>query len=273
MKKSLGILLAIGLGAPLAMAQNQAPSQPMTVPPGTPAQSDLGMPPQPGITSPSTSGGSGSSGAAESSGAPSGASSESGTAPVNHNNGTDLSSGGSAQMQSEAGAELQPAPPLAEHLQPVVQGDVTYVCGGVGSDEASYMKREAKNYDLMLTFAAKSGAYLADVNVEIKDPKGNSVLQASCDSPMMLIDLPRRGNYKVHADAAGYTLDRTVRVAAAKRKGQHLASAVLVWPQQVAEAQGSAATSTGSSGNRGKGAGESGAGSNNSNKNGNDSAR
>ncbi|HJV86008.1 MAG TPA: hypothetical protein VJ698_11090 [Noviherbaspirillum sp.] len=265
MKKSLGILLALGLGAPLAMAQNQPPSQPMTVPPGTPAQSDLGMPPQPSITSPSTSGTSGSARTTEessgSTSAPSGASSESGSTPVNHNDSTDLSSGGSSQMQSEAGAELQPAPPLADRLQPVVQGDVTYVCGGVGAEEASSMKRQAKNYDLMLTFAAKSGAYLADVNVDIKDPKGNSVLQASCDAPMMLIDLPHSGNYKVHADAAGYKLDRTVRVAAAKRKGQHVASAVLVWPQQVAEAQGTAATSTGSSGNAGESAGGRGTGS------------
>ncbi|WP_136414638.1 MULTISPECIES: hypothetical protein [Oxalobacteraceae] len=265
MKTTFGLLVALALSSPMALAQGTPPAQ---IPPGTPAQSDLGMPSQPGITSPSTSGTSGPATESESGGSvanPVGSSNAtsgaSGTAPVNHaGSSTDISSGGPNPMQSEAGMELAPAPPVTARLQPVVQNDVTYLCGGVGEEEVSYMKNEAKGYDLMLTFAAKSGAYLADVKVDIKDAKGESVLQASCDSPILLVDLPRSGTYRVHADAAGYALNKTVKVAAARKKGQHLASAVLVWPQRVAEAEGTATTSSGSgaSDNAGKSGGATG---------------
>lgn len=158
----------------------------------------------------------------------------------------ELSSGGANATQSEAGMDQRPMPSLASRLKPVTQGDSTYLCGGVGEEEAAYMKQQARKYDLMLTFAARNGAYLADVDVDVNDARGNPVLQANCDGPIMLIDLPKAGSYRVHADAAGYTLDRTVKVAAGKKTGKHLASAVLVWPQQVAEAQGSSSTSSGS---------------------------
>lgn len=154
--------------------------------------------------------------------------------------------------------DLRAVPPSTAELKPAVQGDVTYLCGGVGEEEEAFMKQEAKGYDLMLTFAARNGAYLADVNVDIADAKGNSVLQATCDAPIMLVDLPRSGNYRVNADAAGYTLQRTVKVSAAKKGRPSVAAASLVWPQQVAEGVPSAETATGASGSEEKGSGASG---------------
>ena len=153
-------------------------------------------------------------------------------------------SGASNAMRTEAGADLQAPPSPIARLKPVTHDDVTYLCGGVGAEETAYMKQEAKRYDLMLTFATRDGAYLADVDVDIKDAKGNSVLQTACDSPIMLIDLPHGGKYKVRAETAGYTLNQTVKVASGKGGRQHVASTVLSWPQQVAEA-GVAPTSTG----------------------------
>ena len=182
--------------------------------------------------------------------------------PSNSSNAGDSGdSSGASGMQSEAGAELRQAGAPVAGLQPKTQGDVTYLCGGVGADEASYMKQQARGYDLMLTFAARDGAYLANVNVDIKDAKGNAVLQANCDGPMMLVDLPRSGSYRIHADANGYTLDRTAQVTARHQKTGHVASVVMSWPQQVAEAPAASATSSGSSGNdrasgRSGGAGE-----------------
>lgn len=170
-------------------------------------------------------------------------------------------SSGASGMQSEAGADLRQAAAPVAGLQPKTQGDVTYLCGGVGADEAGYMKQQARGYDLMLTFAARDGSYLANVNVDIKDAKGRDVLQANCDGPMMLVDLPRSGSYRIHADANGYTLDRTAQVTARHQKAGHVASVVMSWPQQVAEAPAASATSSGSSGNdrasgRSGGAGE-----------------
>lgn len=225
MKKSASLSIALGLvSAPLALAQMQAMPQP--------AQDGE----TPEVATPSST-----TGGAEST---SGSTSESAS---------DLSSGGSNGMRSEAGPDQQPPPSPIARLKPVTQDEVTYLCGGVGEEESSYMKQEAKDYNLMLTFATRSGAYLADVDVDIRDAKGNPVLQTSCDSPILLVELPRGGSYRVHAETAGYALNKTVRVGGGKR-AQSLASAVLSWPQQVADT-GSAATATGSSGgNEGGGA-------------------
>lgn len=169
----------------------------------------------------------------------------------------DSSSGasGSSPMRTEASPDLQPPPSPIARLKPVTQDDVTYLCGGVGEEESSYMKQQATGYDLMLTFATRRGAYLADVDVDIRDAGGNTVLQLACDSPILLVDLPRGGNYKVRAEAAGYELNKTVRVAGGrKQQSPRVASSILSWPQQVAEG-GGATTSTGSGASGGRAAG------------------
>jgi uncharacterized membrane protein YgcG len=148
-------------------------------------------------------------------------------------------------------------------LEPKTENGITYLCGGIGREEASYMKQQAGKHDLALTFAAKDGDYLADVNVAIRDARGNPILETRCDGPMMLVDLPKGGTYRIHAETAGYALDRTVAVS-----GNRVATAVLTWPTPVARkgetgeaasgssgAAGSSGTS-GASGDRGSGGGE-----------------
>jgi hypothetical protein len=170
--------------------------------------------------------------------------------PGNASSGESSEGSSASGAHSEAGAELsQPASALARP-KPQVKGDVTYLCGGVGEEEAAYMKSEARGYDMMLTFATRDGSYLANVNVDVRDAKGRPVLQAKCDAPIMLLDVPKSGTYRIRADAAGHTLDRTAKVTAKQKTGARLASVVLTWPQQVAEAPASpeatGATSSGS---------------------------
>jgi hypothetical protein len=159
------------------------------------------------------------------------------------------SSGASNGMQSEAGPEFNSAPPVTQ-LQEKTQNDVAYLCGGVGQEEAAYMKQQAKGYDLMLTFATQKGSYLADVDVSIKNAKGDSVLQAKCDAPMLLVNLPKSGTYRIRAETAGYSLNRTARVTASQNKAQRVARVSMVWPQRVADAGTSPEISSGSSDNR-----------------------
>ncbi|HYD63690.1 MAG TPA: hypothetical protein VEC35_25270 [Noviherbaspirillum sp.] len=213
MKKILTMTIALGLVFPNAFAQVTSPAQPAA-----------------GVE---TSGAPATSGGA--SGAP-----------------QDTSSGSSNVMTTEAGADLPPPPSPIARLKPVTHDDVAYLCGGVGEEESTYMKREAKDYDLMLTFATRKGEYLADVDVDILDAKGNTVLQMACDSPILLVDLPQGGSYRVKAETAGYALNRTVRVAGGKRQAPKVASTVLSWPQTVAEAGGAGVTATGSSGDSGE---------------------
>lgn len=153
-----------------------------------------------------------------------------------------------AQSQTDAGApSFIPDPPPApmSSVQPQTENGITYLCGGVGADETAQMKKVAGDYDLMLTFATRKGNYLANVNVDIADARGNAVLQTTCDAPIMLVDFPKAGTYKVRAETAGYTLTRTARISN-KGGAQPVA---LLWPQQVADVGEAPAPASGSSGN------------------------
>jgi hypothetical protein len=140
-------------------------------------------------------------------------------------------------------------------LEPKTENGITYVCGGVGQEESNYMKKQAGKHDMALTFAARGGEYLANVNVEIADAKGNAILQTTCDGPMMLVDFPKAGTYRVKADASGYRQGQTITV---KGRGESVQQLSLAWPNKVAAMHGATETATGSSGATGTGAAGSG---------------
>ncbi|PFH07807.1 hypothetical protein BCF11_0147 [Collimonas sp. PA-H2] len=129
-------------------------------------------------------------------------------------------------MQSEA--QQLKAPPLSVttlHVQPKTENGFTYLCGGVGLDESNYMKRTAKTYDLMSTFASRSGSYLADVNIDISDKNGKATLQTTCSAPILLIRFPRTGTYSIRAEVGG---DAQTKVVVKEKRGTQ--SIVFVWP-------------------------------------------
>jgi hypothetical protein len=154
-----------------------------------------------------------------------------GTAAGQAERGYGIATGGGNGLRAEAGADRELAQFELEMPRPLMRGDITYLCGGIGQTEARYMHQQARHYDLKLTFASQTGAYLADVDVDIRNAQGESVLQVKCDAPIMLVDFPRSGAYRVHADAAGFTQIQTVRVNA--DSGQRVASVAITWPQQI----------------------------------------
>lgn len=103
--------------------------------------------------------------------------------------------------------------------------DASFVCGGVGEADQQAMKAQAPQHDLMLTFAESTGAYLADVAVQIRNPRGAVVLDATCPGPIMLVDLPRSGRWHITAQVNGERRDKNVVTGAG-----HSARATLVWP-------------------------------------------
>jgi hypothetical protein len=233
-------LLPIILGITSAAAFAQAPMTPPVAPPeqGT---IDLRQPAAPSRT-PASNAAPGSIGA-------------DGSAPV-QNDVPSQSSGQSAiQSPDQAGSGMpDPQPgtagppdllPQPDMMEAKREGGFTYVCGGVGEQEAARMKNMAGDYDMMLTFATRKGAYLADVNVDIKESKGRAELQAMCGGPIMLVDVPHTGTYQVHAEAGGYTLNQTARVTANRR---NIDALVMHWPTQIGETIDTAQTSTGASG-------------------------
>ena len=102
----------------------------------------------------------------------------------------------------------------------------SFVCGGVAQDEQEAMKAQARQHDLMLTFAVSNGAYLADVDVEIRSSRGAVVLSAKCEGPIMLVDLPGPGTWRVSAQVNGQTRQQTVTTTGRARP----ARATLIWP-------------------------------------------
>lgn len=102
-----------------------------------------------------------------------------------------------------------------ENVQSI--GNVSYVSGGVGTDSIDRLSSLAKDFNLKLVFALKSGAYVSDVKVTIADAAGKSVLDTTSEGPWLLAKLPL-GNYQVTATFAGNAVTRKVAVDAAKLK-------------------------------------------------------
>ena len=106
------------------------------------------------------------------------------------------------------------------------QGNVSYVSGGVGEDDAAAMKSAAAGYPLELQFVQKAtprDEFLADVKVRITDRARNVVLDAVASGPFLLAKLPP-GTYQIEADHVGVVKRQTVDL----RPGKHQKS-VFVW--------------------------------------------
>ena len=113
---------------------------------------------------------------------------------------------------------LSPAAVLGATLTPQQQNGITYINGGVGEEEQGAMKAQRADYNLLLTFASKqSGAYRSDVQLDIADAKGNSLVSAANTGPMFYAKLPP-GTYHVSAAAEGKTFKRTVKVGKAPKE-------------------------------------------------------
>ncbi|MBN3753076.1 carboxypeptidase regulatory-like domain-containing protein [Paraburkholderia sp. Tr-20389] len=102
-----------------------------------------------------------------------------------------------------------------ENLPPLHrQGAVTYLSGGIGSDQSAALKDVMHQYPLVLEFAGKSNQgneYLADVPVHITDMNGTTILNATAQGPFMLASLPA-GRYRISASYDGKTQQRVVDI-------------------------------------------------------------
>jgi hypothetical protein len=108
--------------------------------------------------------------------------------------------------------------PAIAAAQPKEQNGVTYINGGVGTDEQNAMKALKADYNLRLTFATKqTGAYRSDVQLDIADAKGASVLSVANTGPMFFAKLPP-GTYRISAAAEGKTFKRSVRLGSAAKE-------------------------------------------------------
>jgi hypothetical protein len=131
---------------------------------------------------------------------------------------------------AEIDTSMLPPPAPRQELVEQSRNGVHWLCGGIGAQEVAYMKREAPRYDMMLTFAARNGAYLADINVAIVEDNGHVVLQTKCDGPIMLVDLPGGGTYRVRAQHESHEVMRTVWIQGTQARYRHV---VMRWPESA----------------------------------------
>jgi len=95
---------------------------------------------------------------------------------------------------------------------PQQQNGVSYINGGVGQEEQSAMRAQRADYNLLLTFATKqSGAFRSDVQLDITDAKGATLLSAANTGPMLYARLPN-GTYRISAAAEGKVFKRSVKI-------------------------------------------------------------
>jgi hypothetical protein len=114
-----------------------------------------------------------------------------------------------------------PALPPLQH-----SGSISYLSGGIGSDQSAAIKSVMSQYPLTLEFAGKTGSgneYLSDVPVQIANAHGTTVLKADSHGPFMLLSLPA-GRYTITARHDGKTQQRTVNIASAAH-----AHEVFIW--------------------------------------------
>ena len=107
-------------------------------------------------------------------------------------------------------AQTQVVPPL--NPAPQTQDGITYVSGGIADDWQQAMEAQRGQYNLHLLFAqVGTGAYFANVPVEITDSSGRTVLSAVSQGPFFYARL-QPGSYRVTATHAGQAITKTAYV-------------------------------------------------------------
>ena len=78
-------------------------------------------------------------------------------------------------------------------------GGEPYATGGVSEDERERLLTRRQEFNVWITTAVKqSGAYLADVRINVVDSANRQVLSATLEGPLMLIRLSP-GQYSIEA--------------------------------------------------------------------------
>lgn len=105
-----------------------------------------------------------------------------------------------------------PAPQALKPLASTPSSDSFFVSGGVGKAERDRFEAMSSDYNFKMQMATSGGEFISDVNVQIKDAKGNAVLETVTEGPMLMAKLPS-GTYLISATKFGETKTQTVQVS------------------------------------------------------------
>ena len=90
-------------------------------------------------------------------------------------------------------------------------GNISYVSGGVSEEDRFALEPIARDFNVKLVFATKSGEYLSDTDVVVTSGRGRQVLEAKSEGPWFFARLPS-GQYQVTVTANGQSQRRSVTV-------------------------------------------------------------
>ena len=90
-------------------------------------------------------------------------------------------------------------------------GSVAYASGGVSEEARESLSAIARDFNLKLVLATKSGAYLSDVGVVVSDERGQRILDAKSEGPWFFARLPS-GRYSIEASANGTLVRKAVTI-------------------------------------------------------------
>jgi hypothetical protein len=95
------------------------------------------------------------------------------------------------------------------------QGSISFITGGIGSDQSNAMFAAAKNWSVLIEMSqidgSGRGAWIAGINVRILDSKQKTVLEAVSDGPLILLNAPA-GQYEIEASYQGKVLKRSLTI-------------------------------------------------------------
>jgi hypothetical protein len=112
--------------------------------------------------------------------------------------------------------------PVGIALAQTRSGEITYLSGGITSDEADELRLASRGYSLAAQFARRGSEggvqndFAADVHVRILDKGGRVLLDAPGQGPIFLAQLPE-GRYTIEAEFDGQTKRQQVNI----RNGGH----------------------------------------------------
>ena len=117
------------------------------------------------------------------------------------------------------GMSVLTLPLIALGQLPTIQteGSIKFIAGGIGSEESSSMKAEAKNWPLLIELSQKDGLksnWITEVNIIITDAKGIPLLNQSNQGPMLLVSL-KPGKYVIEGTYLNVRMVRTIVITSA----------------------------------------------------------
>jgi opacity protein-like surface antigen len=117
-------------------------------------------------------------------------------------------------MATAVSAPALASDPMPE-MQPVQNGNVTFITGGVGIDQRKALESEAGSYNLRITNANRRGQLTTDDTLDIRSSNGHDVISVSGTDPLFYAKLPP-GSYTVDARSGNEHKEQKVTISANK---------------------------------------------------------